>query len=202
MQINQIKERVCRKMEKRIIAVQSGLGKTYCDEKYKEVFDTDKYTLNIKYNRKEYPNLSDEEFKGIFKKEKENWFEEYSKFILETINNAEEPIITLWLKKDLLDFLYKNGINIEVLIANPEHVSKDIFVKRFLRRGNNLSFCERFNLDEAYEKYKNAKEFKVWLINSEMFLDDFLYAIGSFLNDYNKPKEHVEYVKNNIKLLK
>lgn len=188
-------------MKKRIIAVQSGLGKTYCDEKYKEILDTDKYTLGIKYNREEYPNLSDEEFKGVLKEEKENWFEEYSQFILKVIKDAEEPIITLWLKKNLLDFLYENGIKIEVVIANPECVSKDIFVKRFLNRGNNLRFCERFDLNETYEKYKDAKEFKVWLINSEMYLDDFLVATGSILNGYNKPKEYVEYIGNNIELL-
>lgn len=105
--------------------MQSGLGKTYCDEKYKEILDTDKYTLGIKYDREEYSNLTDEEFKGIVKKEKENWFEEYSEFTLDTIKNAKEPIITLWLKKDLLDFLYENGIKIEVVIANPEYVPKD-----------------------------------------------------------------------------
>lgn len=92
-------------MEKRIIAVQSGLGKTYCDKKYREILDTDKYTLDIKYNKKEYPNLSDEEFKGIFKKEKENWFDEYSRFVLEKIKNAEEKVITLWLKKFIRFFI-------------------------------------------------------------------------------------------------
>lgn len=189
-------------MGKRIIAVQSGLGKTYCDKKYREILDTDKHTLNIKYNREEYPNLNDEEFKGIFKEEKENWFKEYSDFILKTIKNAKEPIITLWLKKDLLDFLYKNGIKVEVLIANPQYISKDIFVKRFLERGNNANFCERFDLFQTYQKYKDAKEFKVWLINSEMFLDDFLVATGSALKGYGKPKEYVEYIKNNIDLVK
>lgn len=191
-------------MEKRIIAVQSGLGKTYCDKKYKEILDTDKYTLNMKYNREEYPNLNDEEFKGIVKKEKENWFEEYSNFMLKTIKAAKEPVITLWLKKDLLDFLFKNGINVEVLMANPKYVSKDIFVNRFLKRGNNLNFCNRFDLNQTYKKYKEvkeAKEFKVWLINSEMFLDDFLVATGNVLNGYNKPKEYVKYMKNNIELL-
>lgn len=188
-------------MEKRIIAVQSGLGKTYCDKKYKEILDTDKYTLDIKYNREEYPDLNDEEFKGIFKEEKENWFEEYSRFILETLKIAKEPIITLWLKKDLLDFLFKNGIKVEVLIANPEHVSKDVFVKRFLNRGNNSSFCERFDLFQTYSKYKDAKEFKVWLINSEMFLDDFLVATGSSLKNYDKTKNHIEKIKNNIEFL-
>ena len=194
------KERIYRKLKKRIIAVESGLGKTYCDKKYKEIFDTDKFTLGIKYNREKYPNLSDEEFKSTFKKEKENWFEEYSEFILKTIKNTKEPIITLWLQKDLLDFLYKNGVKVEVLIANPKYVSKDIFVKRFLRRGNNLNFCEKFDLNQTYKEYKDAKEFKVWLINSEMFLDDFLFATGSVLNGYNKPKEYVEYIKNNVKL--
>lgn len=189
-------------MEKRIIAVQSGLGKTYCDEKYEEILDTDKYTLNIKYDREKYANLSDEEFKGIFKEEKENWFEEYSRFILKTIKTAKEPIITLWLKKDLLDFLFKNGIKVEVLIANPKYVSKDIFVERFLKRGNNSSFCERFDLFQTYAKYKDAEEFKIWLINSEMFLDDFLAATGAVLNGYDKSKEHVEYIKNNIELLR
>ena len=188
-------------MEKRIIAVQSGLGKTYCDKKYREILDTDKYTLNIKYNREDYPDLSDEEFKGIFKKEKENWFGEYSEFILKTIKTAKEPIITLWLKKDLLDFLFKNGVKVEVLIANPQYISKDIFVKRFLERGNSSSFCERFDLAKTYAKYKDAKKFKVWLINSEMFLDDFLVATGSTLNRYNKPKEYVEHIRKNIELL-
>lgn len=118
------------------------------------------------------------------------------------INKMEkEPIITLWLKKNLLDFLFKNGINVEVLMANPRYVSKDIFVERFLNRGNNSSFCERFDPVQTYAKYKDAKEFKVWLINSEIFLDDFLVATGNVLNGYNKPKEYVKYIKNNIELL-
>ena len=71
---------------KRLIAVQTGLGKTYTDNHYPEVLDTDKYTLGIKYNRDQYPNLTDEEFKNIKKTPKENWF---SIYILSLIHISE-----------------------------------------------------------------------------------------------------------------
>ena len=91
-------------MEKRIIAVQSGLGKTYCDEKYKEMLDTDKFTLGIKYDREKYPNLSDEAFKATFKKEKENWFKEYPEFILKTIKKCKRTNYNIMAEKGLARF--------------------------------------------------------------------------------------------------
>lgn len=105
-----------------MIAVQSGLGKTYTDKKYEEVLDTDKYTLEIKYKRKQYSNLTDEEFKNMKKNEVHGWFDNYSNFILNLIKGTDKRIILLWLKEDLLDFLYNNGYDIEILIADPKFV--------------------------------------------------------------------------------
>lgn len=184
--------------EKRLIAVQSGLGKTYTDNKYKEVLDTDKYTLEIKYDRKQYPDLTDEEFKSIKKEEIYGWFENYSNFILDLIKKTDKRIILLWLKEDLLNFLYNNGYNLEILIANPKFISKDVFYKRFLHRGNNEEFCKRFDIEKTYKQYIDNKKFKVYTISAEIYLDDFLIATGEELKGYTKSKKHIEYVKNHI----
>lgn len=184
--------------EKRLIAVQSGLGKTYADSKYEEVLDTDKYTLGIKYNRKQYPDLTDEEFKNVKKNEVPGWFDNYSNFVLNLIKKTNKRIILLWLKEDLLNFLHSNGYDIEILIADPKFVSQEVFNRRFLDRGNNEEFCKRFNVEKIYQQYINNRKFKVYTISAEMYLDDFLIATGENLKGYTGSKKHVDYVKKHI----
>lgn len=94
--------------EKRLIAVQSGLGKTYADSKYEEVLDTDKYTLGIKYNRKQYPDLTDEEFKNVKKNEVPGWFDNYSNFVLNLIKKTN--IIKKYKEENQLKHFIKNFI--------------------------------------------------------------------------------------------
>lgn len=105
----------------------------------------------------------------------------------------------MWLKEDLLNFLCDNGCDIEVLIADPKYIAKEVFYRKFLNRGNNEEFYKRFDVEKIYKQYIDSKKFKVYTINLEMYLDDFLVATGEKLKNYTKNKEHVEYVKRHIK---
>ena len=70
----------------RIVLASSLMGKTYTDKTYKNVYDFDKHTLAAKYNREDYPHLTDEEFKGMpGRKTKKNWLHQYMEDFKSTI---------------------------------------------------------------------------------------------------------------------
>lgn len=70
----------------RIVLASSLMGKTYADKTYKNVYDFDKHTLTAKYNREDYPHLTDEEFKGMpGRKTKKNWLHQYMEDFKSTI---------------------------------------------------------------------------------------------------------------------
>lgn len=185
-------------MGKRLIAVQSGLGKTYSEQKYEEILDTDKYTLSIKYHREEYPELTDEEFKSIQKIPKEDWFNNYVQKIEELIRESKEDILLFWLNMDLIKYLYEKGYNVDIVIYNPECVSKEILTERFLSRGNDENFSDRIDMFDIYHKYVSIGFFQVYVLNKDIFLDDFLVATGSKLKNYNKPKQYTREIKKYI----
>lgn len=185
-------------MGKRLIAVQSGLGKTYSDQKYEEILDTDKYTLSIKYHREEYPELTDEEFKSIQKVPREDWFNNYVQKIEELIRESKEDILLFWLNMDLIKYLYEKGYDVEIVIYNPECISKEILTERFLSRGNDKNFSDRIDMFDIYHKYVNIGFFQIYVLNKDIFLDDFLVAAGSKLKNYNKPKQYIREIKKYI----
>lgn len=55
-------------------------------------------------------------------------------------------------------------------------------------------------MEKTWKQYINSKKFKIYTINAEMYLDDFLIATGEKLKGYTGSKKHIEYVKNRIKL--
>lgn len=185
-------------MKKRLIAVQSGLGKTYSDQKYEEILDTDKYTLSIKYHREEYPELTDEEFKNIPKVPRKDWFNNYVQKIEELIRESKEDILLFWLNMDLIKYLYEKDYNVKIVIYNPECVPKEILEKRFINRGNDKNFSDRIDMFDAYHKYVSAGIFHVYILNKDIFLDDFLVATGSKLKNYNKSEQYTREVKKYI----
>lgn len=185
-------------MKKRLLAAQSGLGKTYSEQKYEEILDTDKYTLSIKYHREEYPELTDEEFKSIQKIPKEDWFNNYVQKIEELIRESKEDILLFWLNMDLIKYLYEKGYNVDIVIYNPECVSKEILTERFLSRGNDENFSDRIDMFDTYRKYVSAGIFHVYILNKDIFLDDFLVATGSKLKNYNKSEQYTREVKKYI----
>lgn len=183
---------------KRLIAVQTGLGKTYTDNHYTEVLDTDKYTLEIKYNRDQYSNLTDEEFKNIKKTPKENWFPTYIETINTIIETSTEPIILLWLQSNLLETLHKEGYNIEIVILHPDYVNQDIIIERLKQRGNTEAFYNRINIKQQYEKYKNDTRYTRHILKDNLYSDDVLVATGIPLANYTHPKEYINQSKEKI----
>lgn len=183
---------------KRLIAVQTGLGKTYTDNNYTEVLDTDKYTLGIKYNRDKYSNLTDEEFKNIKKTPKENWFSTYIKIITTLIKTSKEQVLLLWLQSNLLETLYKEGYNIEVVLLHPDYVNQDILIERLKQRGNTESFYNRINIKEQYAKYKNDTRYTRHIVTDNLYLDDILVATGTPLANYKHSKEYINQSKAKI----
>lgn len=187
---------------KRLIAVQTGLGKTYTDNHYTEVLDTDKYTLEIKYNRNQYPNLTDEEFKNIKKTPKENWFPTYIEKITTLIETSKEQVLLLWLQSTLLETLHKEGYNIEIVMLHPDYVNQDILIERLKQRGNTESFYNRINIREQYSKYKNDTRYTRHIVKDNLYLDDVLVATGTPLANYKHSKEYINQNKQKIITIK
>ena len=62
----------------RVILTVGCVGKSYCDVTYRNVYDFDKHTLDYKYDRTGFENLSEEAFKGLpNRKINDGWFDRY-----------------------------------------------------------------------------------------------------------------------------
>ena len=94
----------------RVILTVGCVGKTYCDETYRNVYDFDKHTLDYKYDRTGFEDLSNEEFKGLpNRKINEGWFDRYMQDWCFVIDSGKYDVVTGWLQEDCLNYLLERG---------------------------------------------------------------------------------------------
>lgn len=167
----------------RIILTVGCVGKTYADKNYINVYDFDKHTLEYKYDKTGFEDLSDEEFKGIpNRKINENWFDRYMEEWCKIINSGKYDVVTGWLQEDSLNYLLKRGYNVEIVLVDVEN-NEAIYKKRSQKRGNNEQ-CWK-NMRRSYDKnlalYKNRKDIKVTIFDKPYYLSDYLIFSGVIL---------------------
>lgn len=94
----------------RIILAAPCVGKTFLEKHYTNVYDFDKHYLEYKYNREDFKDLSDEEFKGLpNRKIKDNWEEIYFKNLIKLIEEKKYDVITVSLTENVLENLIMKG---------------------------------------------------------------------------------------------
>lgn len=179
--------------KQRIVLTTSGMGKTYLDNSFDNVYDFDKHTLECKYNRQDYPHLNDEEFKGLRgRKTREdfpqNLFNLFDDYISSgTLSNYS--VILGWGNKVFADYLnnYKlaEGKTKEIVAYEFED-SDDIKIlnERFTRRGNaNYKEISKEDLNKVASQIREGryKNMKGWILTKPIFLKEFLVLTGTKL---------------------
>ena len=174
----------------RIVLASSLMGKTYTDKTYKNVYDFDKHTLAAKYNREDYPHLTDEEFKGMpGRKTKKNWFYQYMEDFGNTIEMGGHDVVLGWLQKDVVREVLSMGYEPEIVMFD-KYVDPRVLFERARERGNRYSSVESVeqliqNIYNTFYTEYYTEYFNVWIAHKPIYLSDFLVSTGSRLYRYD-----------------
>ena len=171
----------------RLVLASSFMGKTYDNNTYSNVYDFDQYTLRYKYNREDYPHLTDEQFKGLpGRKVKDDWFAKYMDDFCAEIDAGYYDVMVGWLQHNVVDNLIDSGYTPELVLFSNE-IDPYRVLERGLRRGNEYTSVEPVAglLRKIYNTF-TAPEYveycKVWVAHDLIYLDEFLVSTGTALH--------------------
>lgn len=172
----------------RIILSVGCVGKTYADKNYINVYDFDKHTLEYKYDKNGFEDLSDEEFKGLpNRKINDNWFERYMEDWCKIIDSGKYDVVTGWLQADCLNYLLNRGYNVEIILVDAKN-NESIYKKRSQKRGNNEQYWKnmRHSYDKNLDLYRNRNDIKVTIFDKPYYLSDYLIFSGVILKESSR----------------
>lgn len=172
----------------RIILTVGCVGKTYADRHYVNVYDFDKHTLDYKYDRVGFEDLSDEEFKSLPGRTiKDGWFERYMNDWCEVIDSGKYDVVTGWLQEDCMNYLVNKGYDIEVVVVDVGEY-ENVYKERCQRRGNNEKYWTNLRgyYGKTLEKYKGRNDIKVVVFDKPYYLSEYLTFSGAILKTTNR----------------
>ena len=172
----------------RIILTVGCVGKTYADNRYINVYDFDKHTLDYKYYREGFEHLSNEEFKSLPGRTiKEDWFESYMKDWCELIDSGKYEVVTGWLQEDCLNYLVDKGYSVEVIVVDVGEY-ENIYKERCQKRGNNEQYWTNLRgyYDKTLAKYKDREDIKVTIFDKPYYLSEYLLFSGFILKQTDR----------------
>lgn len=171
----------------RLVLASSFMGKTYTNNTYSNVYDFDQHTLQYKYNREDYPHLTDEQFKGLpGRKIKDGWFEKYMGDFCDAINADYYDVMIGWLQHKVVDYLIDSGYTPELVLFSND-IDPYRVLERGIRRGNEYSDVKPVAdlLRKIYNTF-TAPEYveycKVWVAHDLIYFDEFLVSTGTALH--------------------
>lgn len=169
----------------RIILTVGCVGKTYLDTNYVNVYDFDKHTLDYKYDKTGYEQLSNEEFKSLPGRViKDGWFERYMADWCKVIDSGKYDVVTGWLQEDCVDYLVAKGYELEVVLVDVGD-DEEVYKERSIARGNNQ--CYWYSLrgyyDSTLSKYLARGDVKPVVFKRPCYLSDYLLFTGVVLED-------------------
>ena len=172
----------------KIILTVGGVGKTYLDKTYTNVYDFDKHTLDYKDDKTGFEHLSNEEFKGLpNRKINDGWFERYMTDWCKVIDSGQYDVVTGWMQENCLNYLVDKGYPVEVVIVNVG-ANESIYKERSQLRGNTEQYW--YNLRDYYDKtlelYKDRKDIKVTIFDQPYYLSEYLTFSGVILKQSNR----------------
>jgi hypothetical protein len=171
----------------RLVLASSFMGKTYANKTYSNVYDFDQHTLSYKYNREDYPDLTDEQFKGMLgRKVKDGWFERYMDDFCDVIDADYYDVMIGWLQHKVVDDLIDSGYTPELVLFSNE-IDPYRVLERGLKRGNEYTSVDPVAdlLRKIYNTF-TVPEYvdycKVWVAHDLIYLDEFLVSTGTALH--------------------
>lgn len=172
----------------KIILTDSCIGKTYLDQRYSNVYDFDKHTLDYKYDRAGFEHLSNEEFKGLpNRKINEGWFNRYIEDWCNLIDSEKYDVVTGWLQDDCIEYLVKKGYDIELILVDATR-DVEIYRRRALERGNSERYFENMlaYYNETLMKYRDRTDMKITVFDRPFYLSEYLLFSGYELKLINE----------------
>ena len=164
----------------KVILCGPGVGKTFLDTNFTNVYDFDKNTLDYKWERKGFEHLSDEEFKGLPNRvEKKNWFSKYKKDMLERIKSEEYDVVSTLVNEELIDMLKENDIDFNVIIFNPKKEEMILELKKRLSSRGNSDIWVQNSITYVENLYKtHSEEDYTLILNEPTYLSEYLEERG------------------------
>ena len=192
----------------RIVLASSLMGKTYTNSMYSNVYDFDQHTLAHKYNREDYPHLTDEQFKGLPGRIiKNNWLPGYLDAFTQLIDTTSCDVVLGWLQKDVVDGLLARGYTPELVFYSPT-VDTGVLYQRGVARGNTYPDAGPVTAmgEKIYATFTTgdypARCGGVWVADEPIYLNEFLVSTGTQLTRNNgEPDIGVRDVTTTLRLL-
>ena len=185
----------------KIILTVPCVGNTYLDQRCSNVYDFDKHTLDYKYNRTSFENLTDEEFKSLNNKRiNDGWFNRYMEDWCKTIDSEKYDIVTGWLQDDCIEYLVKKGYDIELILVDAA-LDMETYRRRALERGNSERDFEKIlaYYNESLMKYRDRTDMKITVFDRPFYLSEYLMFSGYELKLFNRLEfNYVTYLNEKI----
>lgn len=175
----------------RLVLASSLMGKTYTNTTYTNVYDFDQHTLSYKYNREDYPHLTDEQFKGLpGRRINHNWFPTYMNAFCHLIDATSHDVVFGWLQNNVVDELIARGYYPELVLFDPA-VDSTVMFERARGRGNHHTNKKRVSdlLRKLYTQF-NTPHYRetcdLWVAHEPIYLNEYLASTGTtlYLNDH------------------
>lgn len=185
----------------RVILTVGCVGKSYCDATYCNVYDFDKHTLDYKYDRTGFENLSEEAFKGLpNRKINDDWFDCYMLDWCDVIDSGEYDVVTGWLQEDCLNYLLDRGYDVEIILVDLSDY-ESVYKKRSQRRGNNEIYWQHLQdyCCKTLQQYGSRNDIKVVIFDKPYYLSEYLLFSGTALKfSENLTYSYVDLVKDRM----
>lgn len=152
-----------------VISAHAGAGKTILGQKYKNVLDLESSDFKWIYPDK-IKNMPKEKRKSIKdRKLNPKWPQNYVDAIKSNMDKYD--IILIMSHPPFLDYL--DSINFEYILAYPTIESKEVYMERYQKRGNNKNWLEQIQVDFdlLIEQYENKAVQKIVLTGNETLED-------------------------------
>ena len=171
--------------EKILILAYMGTGKTWCEQKYSNIFDFDFQDFKFVYD-KSIAHLPLEQRKGNVALRTENpaYPKNWISALLDKLEN-EENIVTVPFIDHVFDAvnsdLFKTKAkDVRVILAAPRRDNFDEYIERFKSRGNSDGFIERRSKEwpTLSDLFENSENYEKITLRPNQFLDDALITHG------------------------
>lgn len=165
-------------MAKLLVAGFSGIGKTMLGKKYKNILDLD--SAEYIYDDSKLQNLNLEQRKGLPRKVRKEWPENYIEKIKSEINNYDYVLV--WDRIDIIEEYIKNKLDFVLCYPDKDSLLK-YYEKRYLERGNNIEYVKKkFNEYEEKMKFFNTLSVVKIILTENETLEDYFIKKGFIQN--------------------
>lgn len=166
-------------LDTKIISAFPCLGKTFFAEKNKET-SIDLESSNYFFDKTGFESLSAEEFKGLKNRTKrENGLKSYLTAIDEAVKSNKYKYVFISQNPEVVKGILKLGYKVHLVKPNPGKESEKEFIKRAIKRGNNMDWINSTipYLSEDLESYYSEDEFEnllIYFLPYDSYLSDLI----------------------------